>query len=107
MKTPVSTIKDFDMGGISGSPLTQRSRNMVTEICNQTEGKLPVVGVGGIMTPQDAWDMLCAGASLVQVYTGFIYGGPGFVSTINRFLAKKLKEIGANSIAEIVGSRVK
>ncbi len=78
-------------GGLSGGPLTRRSREMVRYICEKTEGKLPVIGVGGIMSVEDAEAMLEAGASLVQVYSGFIYEGPGFVKRICKRLAGRSK----------------
>ena len=69
-------------GGLSGAPLTLRSRQMVAKIVQRTDYQLPVIGVGGIMTPIDARAMLDAGASLVQVYTGLIYAGPKLVQRI-------------------------
>ena len=71
-----------EAGGLSGAPLTLRSRAMVSKIAQRNGNRLPVVGVGGIMTPGDAQAMLDAGASLVQIYTGLIYGGPGLVQRI-------------------------
>ena len=68
-------------GGLSGAPLTQRARAVVKYIVRHTE--LPVIGVGGIMTPADAMAMFDAGAQLVQLYTGFIYRGPGLAAAIN------------------------
>ncbi|MFZ2260438.1 dihydroorotate oxidase A [Luteococcus japonicus] len=70
-----------EAGGLSGAPLTVRSRAMVARIVQHSS--LPVMGVGGIMTPADAQAMFDAGASLVQVYTGFIYNGPALVRGIN------------------------
>lgn len=75
-------------GGLSGAPLTKRSLEMVSYISNKTAGKLPIIGVGGIMTEDDALNMLKAGASLIQLYTGFIYQGPSFVKRINKRLVK-------------------
>ncbi len=75
-------------GGLSGAPLTKRSLEMVSYISKKTDGRLPIIGVGGIMTENDALNMLKAGASLIQLYTGFIYQGPSFVKRINRLLAK-------------------
>lgn len=69
-------------GGLSGAPLYQKSLDMVKYIYAKTEGKLPIVGVGGIMTPEQALEMLNSGASLIEIYTGFIYEGPGFVGRI-------------------------
>ncbi|MBU1662527.1 MAG: quinone-dependent dihydroorotate dehydrogenase [Chloroflexi bacterium] len=71
-----------EAGGLSGAPLSQRSIEVVRQISRLTGGKLPIIGVGGIMSPQDARAMLDAGASLVQVYTGLIYAGPGLVREI-------------------------
>ncbi len=73
-------------GGLSGRPLTARSRDMVGLIHKETEGKLPIIGVGGIQNGDDAKRMLDAGASLIQVYTGLIYHGPGLVKEINKAL---------------------
>ncbi len=73
-----------EAGGLSGKPLTQRANDVVRFITKNSE--LPVIGVGGIATPDDAQRMIDAGASLVQIYTGFIYEGPGLVSRINRAL---------------------
>jgi dihydroorotate dehydrogenase len=71
-----------EAGGLSGRPLFDRSLEIVAFVCKRTE--LPVVGVGGILSADDAVRMFAAGASLVQVYTGFIYRGPGLVRRINR-----------------------
>ncbi|MEG2849188.1 MAG: nitronate monooxygenase, partial [Bacteroidales bacterium] len=71
-----------------GAPLFARSLEVVKYINKKTEGQLPVIAVGGIMTPKQAEQMLNAGASLVQIYSGFIYNGPGFVKEINKYLAK-------------------
>jgi len=71
-----------EFGGLSGAPLTEMSRSMVAEICNRLEGNIPVVGVGGIMNPDNAKAMIDAGATLIQVYTGLIYSGPGLARDI-------------------------
>jgi dihydroorotate dehydrogenase len=70
-------------GGLSGKPLSTRSKEIVSYICKQSGGVIPVIGVGGIMTKDDAMDMIRAGARLLQVYTGFIYEGPFLVRDIN------------------------
>jgi dihydroorotate dehydrogenase len=72
-------------GGLSGRPLTERAREVVTFVHKETGGRLPIIGVGGIMDVDDAARMFDAGASLVQLYTGFIYGGPGLVRRIGRY----------------------
>ncbi len=71
-----------ETGGLSGAPLRQRSTEIVRKIHQRTDGKLPIIGVGGIMTPDDAKEKLDAGAKLVQVFTGLIYAGPGLVKRI-------------------------
>lgn len=68
-------------GGLSGRPLTERAREVVTYVCEHTD--MPVMGVGGIMTADDAIALMDAGASLVQLYTGFIYAGPALIGAIN------------------------
>ena len=74
---------------MSGAPVFNRSIEMVKYIRTKTDGLLPIIAVGGIMTPQQAEQMIKAGASLVQIYSGFIYNGPGFVKRINKYLAEK------------------
>jgi dihydroorotate dehydrogenase len=71
-----------EAGGLSGRPLTRRALDVVTFVAKRTD--LPVIGVGGIMTPDDAVRMFDAGASLVQLYSGLIYRGPGLVRAIVR-----------------------
>jgi dihydroorotate dehydrogenase len=104
LETPAKQIESIGAGGLSGKPLTERSRQVVAELYRQLDGQIPIVGVGGIMNGEDAWQMIRAGASLVQVYTGFIYGGPGFVRDINRHILKKIDEHGFLNIAAAVGS---
>lgn len=89
LKTDNETIAKIGNGGLSGAPLCQKSISMVRYVHQKTNGKLPIVGVGGIMTPAQAKEMLDAGASLIEVYTGFIYEGPGFVKTLLQELDKK------------------
>lgn len=94
LETPQETISAIGNGGLSGKPLTERSREMVRYIHQKTEGRLPIIGVGGIMTVEDAEAMLEAGASLVQVYSGFIYEGPAFVKKICKHLIDKSENHG-------------
>jgi dihydroorotate dehydrogenase len=103
LQTPNSIVEKIGAGGLSGGPLTQRSRAFVAKLYRDTEGRLPIIGVGGIMGGEDAWQMIRAGASLVQTYTGFIYGGPGFVRSIHRHLLRRLHERGASSLDAVVG----
>jgi dihydroorotate dehydrogenase len=76
-----------ETGGLSGRPLAARAREVVRFVTRESGGRLPVVGVGGIMTADDALRMLDAGASLLQIYTGLVYHGPGLVRRINRAVA--------------------
>ncbi|XZN91945.1 MAG: quinone-dependent dihydroorotate dehydrogenase [Microcoleus sp.] len=90
-------------GGISGLPVQERSTQIIRFIWEQTQGELPIVGVGGIFTADDAWEKIAAGASLIQVYTGWVYEGPWMVRRILQGLLKKLEAAGFNSISEAVG----
>jgi dihydroorotate dehydrogenase len=80
-------------GGLSGAPLRQRATEFIRYLAQRTEGKLPIVGLGGIGSPADALEKLRAGACLVQVYTGLIYAGPGLVRQINRELLREQGEL--------------
>ncbi|GGI45391.1 dihydroorotate dehydrogenase (quinone) [Paenibacillus marchantiophytorum] len=91
-------------GGLSGSPLTDRSTEVIRRVYQLTEGKLPIIGAGGIFTAQDAYDKIRAGASLVEVYTGLIYEGPGLLSRINQGLAELLKRDGFTHISQAIGA---
>jgi dihydroorotate dehydrogenase len=76
----------LQQGGLSGKPLTQRATAVVQYLHTNSKGAFPIIAVGGIFSPQDAQDKLNAGASLVQLYTGFIYHGPSLVKQINKAL---------------------
>jgi dihydroorotate dehydrogenase len=91
LKTTDSEIEEIGPGGLSGQPLSKRVLEIVRYICEQTSGKLPVIAVGGIMTVNDAINMFDAGASLIQLYTGYIYQGPAFVKKIQKALIKRIK----------------
>ncbi len=82
-------IKNIGNGGMSGAPLFEKSIEMIKHINKKTKGQLPIIAVGGIMTVQQAKRILDAGASLIQIYSGFIYNGPGFVKKINKYLAEQ------------------
>lgn len=79
-------IQAIGNGGMSGAPIYEKNLEMVRYICAKSANKLPVIGVGGIMTPAQAKEMLDAGASLVEIYSGFIYEGPHFVEDILKYL---------------------
>ncbi|MEH2409633.1 quinone-dependent dihydroorotate dehydrogenase [Nostoc sp.] len=96
-----------EAGGISGEPLRDRSTEVIRFIWQQTQGQIPIIGVGGIFSGEDAWEKITAGASLIQVYTGWIYEGPLMVRRILSGLLTKLEESGLNSINEAVGLEFK
>lgn len=86
IKATAEEIEEIGAGGLSGKPLRKRSTEVVKYIANKTQGKLPIIAVGGIFTAADAQEKLEAGASLVQVYTGFIYEGPSLAKNICKSL---------------------
>jgi dihydroorotate dehydrogenase len=88
LRTPADRVQAIGAGGLSGAPLTARSQEVLAYVAEKTEGKLPLIGVGGIMQPEDARDRLEAGASLIQVYTGFVYEGPAFAKQVCKFLSQ-------------------
>ncbi|MBK7393078.1 MAG: quinone-dependent dihydroorotate dehydrogenase [Chloracidobacterium sp.] len=94
-----------EAGGLSGKPLEQRSNEVISTIYRYSNGKLPIVGVGGIFTAEDAFAKIAAGASLIQAYTGFVYGGPTFARDITSGLAAILKERGFKNLDDAVGSK--
>ena len=79
---------------------------MISELYELTGGRIPLIGVGGIFTAEDAWEKITAGASLVQLYTGFIYQGPNIAREINEGLATILAREGFKNISEAVGISV-
>ena len=84
--THTSKLVTIGNGGLSGLPLKHRSTEILKYICQKTGGQIPVIASGGIFTGEDAKEKLAAGASLVQVWTGFIYEGPGIVKRICKSL---------------------
>lgn len=87
-----------EAGGISGAPVRSRSTEVIRFIHQETQGQLPIIGVGGIFTAEDAWEKLTAGASLLQVYTGWVYEGPWMVRRILEGLLEKLQHQNINQI---------
>ncbi|MFM8297854.1 MAG: dihydroorotate dehydrogenase (quinone), partial [Microcystis aeruginosa] len=92
-----------EAGGISGQPLRKRSTEVIGFIYQQTQGNLPIIGVGGIFSLDDAWEKITAGASLLQIYTGWLYRGPWLVSNILQGLTEKLDANGLTNINQAVG----
>jgi dihydroorotate dehydrogenase len=92
-----------EAGGLSGRPLAAAAQETASRIYRLVGGRLPIIGVGGIASAEEAYARIRAGASLVQLYTGLVYEGPGVVRTINRGLARLLRRDGFASLAEAVG----
>ncbi|HZF02653.1 MAG TPA: quinone-dependent dihydroorotate dehydrogenase [Methylomirabilota bacterium] len=101
---PLSQKIYSESGGLSGKPLRERSTEIIRHIFKQTKGKLPIIGVGGIFTAEDAWKKITAGASLVQIYTSLVYEGPGIAKTIVAGLVRKMETSGMKNLQEAVGS---
>jgi dihydroorotate dehydrogenase len=93
-------------GGLSGPPLRRRATEVIRTVYRRTSGQLPIIGVGGIDGTQTALEKIQAGASLVQIYTGLIYQGPGLVRRINRGLSRWMDRLGVKSATELVGTAV-
>ena len=97
--------KVFDQtGGLSGEPVKNRSTELIRQVYEQTDGQWPIIGVGGIMNAEDAWEKICAGACLIQAYSGFVFEGPALTKNIVHGLRKKLIDSGFDSIDAAVGS---
>ena len=79
-------IEEIGNGGMSGAPVHKKNLELVRYVHTKSDGKLPIIGVGGIMTPEQAKDMMDAGASLVEIYSGFIYEGPALIKKILKHL---------------------
>ena len=92
LNTSKSKVDAIGNGGVSGRPLQEKSNQIISYIYKKTEGKIPIIGVGGIHSAKDAIDKLNAGASLVQIYTGFIYEGPQLIKNIKKELVKINKD---------------
>jgi dihydroorotate dehydrogenase len=105
--TDPNTLAEIGEGGLSGAPLRRTATQMIARLYRLTGGEIPLMGVGGIFTAEDAWEKILAGASLVQLYTGFIYQGPRIARDINEGLARLLNANGFRTLDEAVGYRAK
>ena len=97
-------VAQMGSGGLSGKPLQSRSNEVIRKIYKSSNGKLPIVGVGGIFTAEDAFEKIAAGACLIQAYTGFIYQGFTFARDINVGMGKIMKRKGFNNLNEAIGT---
>jgi dihydroorotate dehydrogenase len=94
-----------EAGGLSGRPLFHRSTVMLAKVHQATGGKIPLVGIGGIDSPASALAKIEAGASLLQLYTGLIYEGPGLIGDMKRGLVTAVRRQGARSLSELRATR--
>ena len=101
-------ISDFkkEEGGLSGEPLQQISTNMIKKFYKQLNGKIPIIGVGGVNSGKSAYEKIIAGASLLQLYTGLVYKGPSIVKNIKKELIQILKVEGLNNIKDAIGKNL-
>ncbi|XP_029722195.2 dihydroorotate dehydrogenase (quinone), mitochondrial [Aedes albopictus] len=99
----LKSINAGQIGGLSGVPLRQRTTQLIAKVYKWTDGKIPIIGVGGIFSGQDAYDKILAGASAVQLYTAFIFHGPPVVTRVKQELDQILRENGYKSVEEAVG----
>ena len=90
-------------GGLSGAPLKDNSTEFIRKIHKITKGKWPIVGVGGIMSADDAWEKISAGATLLQAYSGFVFEGPSLVKTVVKGLQHELHSRGLDNLSDAVG----
>lgn len=91
-------------GGVSGAPLNERSLEVLRRLYARVGDRLVLISVGGVMTVDDVWQRILAGATLVQTYTGLVYGGPAWPRAVNLELARRVFDAGADSIQSLVGS---
>lgn len=103
-RPPLRSRHAGEGGGLSGAPLRDLAQQRLRDFRKETGGQVPLVGVGGIATAEDAWARIRAGASLVQLYSAMVYEGPGIARSITRGLEKLMERDGFASIAEAIGS---
>jgi dihydroorotate dehydrogenase len=109
LSTPAIEVERLawpDGGGVSGPPLKARSLEVLRRLRARVGDRLVLISVGGVESADDVWERMLAGASLVQVYTGFVYGGPGWPRAVNLELARRTWDAGMRSIQELVGTGV-
>ncbi|MGH3326825.1 MAG: quinone-dependent dihydroorotate dehydrogenase [Streptomycetales bacterium] len=104
LTTDPAEVAAIGAGGLSGAPLKRRSLDVLRRLRGRTGDRLVLVAVGGIETGDDAWECIRAGATLVQAYTGFVYGGPLWPRRIHAELGRRARAAGCTSLAEAVGA---
>ena len=103
MRSAREKLDAVPQGGISGAPIRDLSTALIRHVYAKTGGNYAIIGVGGVFTAEDAYEKILAGASLVQIVTGLIYGGPTAVRRINKGLVKLLARDGYARVADAVG----
>lgn len=103
LQTPKAEVEALGNGGLSGAPLRERSLQVLRRLHAKVGSRLVLVAAGGIETAEDAWQRICAGATLVQVYSALIYEGPGLPSRIAQGLAERVARAGLSNISEAIG----
>jgi dihydroorotate dehydrogenase len=104
LQTPSAVVEEIGPGGLSGPPLKNRALEVLRRLRARTGPRVVLIAVGGIENAADAWERITAGASLVQAYTGFIYGGPLWPRRLHRDLARLVREAGYSSTNDAVGT---
>jgi len=109
IQRPSSLISEnrIEIGGLSGRPLKELSNKATYRFYELTNGKLPIIGAGGIETGQDALERIKSGASLIQIYTSMVYEGPIIVNKIRRELVEEMSKQGYKNISEAIGVNFK
>ena len=97
-------VRSGEAGGLSGAPLFDLSTLQLARFYSFTEGKIPLVGVGGISNAEQAWSKICAGASLLQLYSALVFRGPALVQEILGGLSQKLADKKMTSLNQAIGS---
>jgi dihydroorotate dehydrogenase len=105
--TDMNEVNACGEGGLSGAPLRSRSNEVISTIYRATKGTLPIIGSGGVFDANDAWEKIISGASLIQIYTGFIYEGPGVARSINEGLGEILQREGFRKLDDAIGCAVR
>ena len=103
LSSPEAEVMRIGAGGLSGAPLAARAEALVHHLYRTTDGRVPIVGVGGIDSPEAAYRRIRLGASLLEVYTGLVYEGPGLVRRVHRGIVRRLERDGLGSVSEAVG----
>jgi dihydroorotate dehydrogenase len=104
LATPEAVVTALGNGGLSGAPLKQRALDVLRRLRARVGDRLTLIAVGGIENGDDAWQRIRAGATLVQAYKGFVYGGPLWPRRVQRELAAKVRQSGLSSIRDAIGA---